>query len=46
MVAVSIFMAKKGVKAKKKVDNAIYKVISVQGQSRLSAHQVQSAVSC
>ncbi len=39
MVAVSIFMAKKGVK-QKQVDPAIYKLIGVQGQSRLSAQQV------
>ncbi len=31
---------KKGVKSKKQVDPAIYKLIGVQGQSRLSAQQV------
>ncbi len=40
MVGVSIFMVRKGVKAKKQVDPAIYPLIGAQGQGRLSAPQV------
>lgn len=40
MVVASIFMERKGVKAKKQVDPEIYKIIAVQGQSKLSAQQI------
>ncbi|MFP1483955.1 hypothetical protein ACLB1S_21435 [Escherichia coli] len=36
----SIFMVRKGVKAKKRFDPAIYPLIGAQGQGRLSAPQV------